>query len=295
MSGTPSSSSQSQQMPKVKTKFAGKKQEERKVVGVARGPAPSGNETPTATPTVDAGGSKETVVVLPSGGTVRLRPKNEGDGNAGGGSRIRPARGSEKREASEEPQTDYPQDEKFQKIDGVEEDRDVGLMEALEEAEEQTLHIHSSEYHLPLSPCEDQVDLSYLSSSYADDLSYAINSTNVGAVRQALGRRVDECMMAELCEDEDTELPDSVGASIFDHDSSMGLELDESIDHWARDNAAATWTRVIVVPRTTFFFPNEGEGGPDLATISGKRNDDLLAGQVASGQLERSGSRCLSS
>ena len=94
-------------------------------------------------------------------------------------------------------------------------------MEALEEAEEKTLHIHSSEYHLPLITCEDQVDLSYLSSSYTDDLSYAINSNNVGAVRQALGRCVDECLLAELCEDEEAELSDPVGASIFDHDSSM--------------------------------------------------------------------------
>ena len=145
VSSTPGSSSQGPSVPKVKTKFVGKKQEERKVVGVARGPVSPGNETATATPAMDTGGGQETVLVLPSGGTVRLRPRSDGDGSANEGSRIRTSRGSEKREASEGPQTDYPQDDKSQKIYGVEEGPDLSLMEAIEEAEEKTLHIHSSE------------------------------------------------------------------------------------------------------------------------------------------------------
>ena len=154
MASTQSSSSQgqqvptrAQQIPKVKTKFAGKieslahlsmrkKHEERNALVVDRGAIPPVDATPPAPPVAEAGGVKETVLVLPSGGTVRLRPRTEGDGNESGGSRMRPARGSEKREASEEPQSDYPQEEKSQKIDGIEEDHDVALMEALEEAED---------------------------------------------------------------------------------------------------------------------------------------------------------------
>ena len=52
----------------------------------------------------------------------------------------------------------------------------------------------------------------------------------------------------------------------------MGLGLDETVDHWIRDVAAGTWTRVIVVPRKSFYHPSEGEDGPDLATLSGKRS-----------------------
>ena len=55
MSSTPGSSSQGPSVPKVKTKFAGEEQEERKVVGAARGPVSPGNETATATPAMDTG------------------------------------------------------------------------------------------------------------------------------------------------------------------------------------------------------------------------------------------------
>ena len=77
--------------------------------------------------------------------------------------------------------------------------------------------------------------------------------------------------MTELCED-DKANADPVGASIFDHDSCMGLGLDETVDHWVRDVPVGTWTRVIMVPRKVMFHPSEGEGGPDLATLSGKRS-----------------------
>ena len=176
------------------------------------------------------------------------------------------------REASEEPQTEYPQDEKYQRIDGEDDAPDMGLMEALEEAEANTIHLTSLEYCLPLITCEEPVGISYLDSDYARDLSDAISCTRVGEVREALGRRVEEYLMAELCEDEGAESSDSIGASIFDHESPMGLDLDESADHWSRDEASGTWTRSIVVPRKSFYHPSEGEGGPDLSTLSGKRS-----------------------
>ena len=133
MSSTPSSSSQSPSAPKVRTKFAGKKQEERRVVGAARGSEPLGSETTTATPAMDTGGGRETVLVLPSGGTVRLRPRNDGDGNAVESSRIRTSRSSEKREASGDPLTEYPHTyDKYQKIGDEDDGPDMGLMETLE-------------------------------------------------------------------------------------------------------------------------------------------------------------------
>ena len=101
------------------------------------------------------------------------------------------------------------------------------------------------------------MNLSYLGSDYARDLSDVISCTRVGEVRQALGRRVDECLMPELCEAEEAELSDSIGESILDHESPMGLELDESADRWARDEASATWTRSSVVPRRSFYHPSE--------------------------------------
>ena len=76
-------------------------------------------------------------------------------------------------------------------------------------------------------------------------------------------------MMAELCDDKST--ADPVGASIFDHDSSEGLGLEETEDHWIRDVAAGTWTRVLSVPRKTMSHPSEGDGGPGLGNLSGKR------------------------
>ena len=269
MSGTPGSSSQGPSVPKVKSKFDGKKHGERRVVGEARGPVSPGADPPSEPP------RQESLHVLPSYGTIRIRPRSEGDGNTNevSGARTLAARKSEKREASEEPQTEYPHTyEKYQKISGEDDAPDMGLMEALEEAEAKTIHLTSLEYCLPLIVCEEPVDISYLGSDYARDLSDATCCTRVGEVRQALGRCVDECLMAELCEDEEAESSDSIGASIFDHESPIGLELDESADRWTRDEASATWTRLIVIPRKSFCHPIEGEGGPDISTLSGKRS-----------------------
>ena len=70
---------------------------------------------------------------------------------------------------------------------------------------------------------------------------------------ELLEERVAGCMMAELCED-DKANADPVGASIFDHDSSMGLGLDETVDRWVHDAVAGTWTtrgRATVIPART--------------------------------------------
>jgi len=151
-------------------------------------------------------------------------------------------------------------------------------MEALENAEERTLHMASAEYYMPLITCEEPVDISYLKADCAVDLSDAIACTNVGEVRHVLDRRLSQCMMTELCEEESParvlsrggSLGAELGASIFDYGSPMGIIPDESEDHWDRDLTTATWTRSIVVPRREFYHPSEGEGGPDLSTLSNK-------------------------
>ena len=137
------------------------------------------------------------------------------------------------------------------------EDVDVGLMEALEDAEEQTLHMTSMDYCIPLITCEESVDISYLDSEQARDLSDAIECTKVGEVRHTLDRCLSQCMMAELCgENISSGLLSTggaseaeLGASIFEYGSQMGVVPDGSGDRWDRDPSTATWTRTIVVAR----------------------------------------------
>ena len=42
----------------------------------------------------------------------------------------------------------------------------------------------------------------------------------------------------------------------------MGLQPEETEDHWVRDETSATWTRVIVGPRKLPYHPEEDLGGP---------------------------------
>ena len=159
------------------------------------------------------------------------------------------------------------------------EDVDVSLMEALEDAEEQTLHMTSLDYCLPMITCEEPVDVSFLGSEQARNLSDAIGCSRVGEVLHLLDRRLNQCMMAELCgEDFPSGLAsigeppqEELGESIFDYGSQMGMIPDGSADRWDRDPLKAMWTRSIVVPRREFYHPSEGEGGPDLSVLSGRR------------------------
>ena len=76
-------------------------------------------------------------------------------------------RKSEKREASEEPQSDQPQIEKFRRTgegSAEDEDLDTDLMEALEDAEQKTLHLVSKEIYMQLTTCDEPVNISYLRS-----------------------------------------------------------------------------------------------------------------------------------
>ena len=85
-------------------------------------------------------------------------------------------------------------------------DPDMSLMEALEDVEERTLHMVSEDYYMPLTTCEESVDISYLKTDWAADLSDAIACANVGEVRHMLDRRLSQRMLAELCEEESLEV-----------------------------------------------------------------------------------------
>ena len=144
---------------------------------------------------------------------------------------------------------------------------EVDLMEVLEAEERKSLHVATQNYYMPMTTCEEEVDVSFLDSSRAADLSDAIACTNVGEVRHTLDRQLKQCMLSELCEDDDGSSNDEeVGASIFAYSSPMGLIPDGSGDYSVRDSTTATWTRFITVPRREFHYPNEGERGLDLST-----------------------------
>ena len=89
----------------------------------------------------------------------------------------------------------------------------MGWMEALEDAEEQTLHMTSLDYCMPLITCEEPVDISFLDSKKARNVSDAIKCTKVGEVRHTLDRLLSQCMMAEFCEEDCPSGLQSTGAS----------------------------------------------------------------------------------
>ena len=233
-------------------------------------------------PTVDfCPSSKTGTLKLPSFGKVLLRPRDDGSDPAGSKAKKKIVSETQKRSgesledqsatrtaltndamnASAEEKTRMlkkrPADDEVPQDSSEKEDVDVSLMEALEDAEEQTLHMTSLDYCLPMITCEEPVDISFLDSAKARDLSDAIGCSRVGEVRHILDRRLNQCMMAELCgEDISSGLLSTgesseaeLGASIFDYGMQMGMIPDGSADRWDRDPATATWTRSIVVPR----------------------------------------------
>ena len=120
-------------------------------------------------------------MILPNFGRVTLRPRND------------------KRPTEDGPQDDYPTEPKQRKLD---DGPDVGLMEVLDAAEEKTLHVASENYYMRMITCEEEVDVSYLESGRAADISDAIVCTNVGEIRHLMDRQLGQCMLSELCDDE---------------------------------------------------------------------------------------------
>ena len=120
-------------------------------------------------------------------------------------------------------------------------------MQALEDMEARAPCVKTLEGDLPMITCEDALDISFLSGQAAPIISEALASTRVGEVRERFLQQLSRCMLAELCEDDPVEA--DLGESIFEPASRMGLQPEESEDHWIRDETTATWTRVIIVPR----------------------------------------------
>ena len=145
---------------------------------------------------------------------------------------------------------------------------------------------------MPMTICEEAIDISYLGTLEAAGLSEAIGSTKVGELRKELEKKCERLLMSVLCGEDvsgdtrglqsDREESEDPGGSIFDHGSRMGLIPGEDVDHWLRDEVTATWTRVIRVPRRSMYHPSEGiadqveglsleERGPVLSTLRSAR------------------------
>ena len=95
-------------------------------------------------------------------------------------------------------------------------------MEVLEAAEKKPLHGASASYYMPMITFEEEVDVSYLEPGRAADISDSIACTNVGEIRHTLDRQFRQCMLSELCKDDDesSNTVEEVGA---DYGSPMGV------------------------------------------------------------------------
>ena len=86
------------------------------------------------------------VYQMPSGRTFKLRPRGE---------------------------EEDPRPSKTQKRDDQQEEEDLGidhLMEALEEAESDTIHLASTDCSMPLITCDEPLDVSFMGTEFAQDL-----------------------------------------------------------------------------------------------------------------------------
>ena len=94
-------------------------------------------------------------------------------------------------------------------------------------------------------------------------------------MRDRLGEKLLQSLGEEFIDPEAGELiPAGTGEeSIFGYDSVMGKLPESDGDHWIYDEAASTWTRIIVVPRKRCYHPGEGLGED---RIPGPVLDDLL-------------------
>ena len=103
--------------------------------------------------------------------------------------------------------------------------------------------------------CEEQMDISFMESPEVEVIAKSLSSTEVGEAREHFTHHLKRCMMVELC-------GDVIGESIFDSGSQMVLQVEETEDHWMRDETSATWARAIVVPRKFPYHPEESLIGP---------------------------------
>lgn len=149
---------------------------------------------------------------------------------------------------------------------------------------------------MPMTVCEEAVDLSWMESKKTKMLSEVIGCTDVGPVRDQLSRRLIQYVNEELVESPGLEAPGGLNhswgdhpgedecESIFDYGGKIGLLPDSEGDCWIHDRTASTWTRVIVVPRKEFFHPSEGlerstTPGPMLANLGGQMKTITSSGK----------------
>ena len=130
--------------------------------------------------------------------------------------------------------------------------------------------------------CVHIVIIVFIETQEAELLDGASEITDVGGVRSRLSDRVASCMMRSLCRAAPSDVDDPSPAaaeteSIFDPGSRIGLDESSGSDRWQYDASNATWTRFIVVPRTSFIHPSEGAAeekgcpGPKLSDLRSYR------------------------
>ena len=70
------------------------------------------------------------------------------------------------------------------------------LMSRLAKKERKTKHMATEDYYMPMTTCEDGVDIPYLKIGKATMLSEAIGCTNVGQLRDRLDVQLSQCLLA---------------------------------------------------------------------------------------------------
>ena len=116
------------------------------------------------------------------------------------------------------------------------------------------MRVATGDYYMPMTTCEDGVDISYLKVRKATMLSEAIGCTNVGQLRDRLDMQLNQCLLAELVESPGVLAPggndpagdaspgEDMNESVFDYGSKMGQLPYAEGDYWDYDKTTATWT-----------------------------------------------------
>jgi hypothetical protein len=142
------------------------------------------------------------------------------------------------------------------------------VMSRLELEEAKAVGVRTDDYCKPVMPMtilEESLDFSWMENEDARFIGEMMACTDVGPVRDQLGKRLVHSLVEEFVDPAVNEpaLEDDLEGSIFDYGSSLGLLPADQGDRWVHDAIAATWTRIIVVPRKRSFHPSEdSEDGP---------------------------------
>ena len=137
------------------------------------------------------------------------------------------------------------------------------MMSRLEVEEKKVVQVATDDYctpSMPLTVMEETTDYSWVQSGSTKLISEMMSCTDVGPLRDRLGEKLIQSLAEEFIDPAAGGLcPEGTGEeSIFDYGSSMGKLPDSEGDYWIHDDAASTWTRMIVVPRKEYYHPGEG-------------------------------------